>query len=271
MHEKILIADDSANIREVLQMHLETLGFGVVLADDGDRALAKIYQEEPDLVILDVMMPKQNGFQVCRKVKADPRFGRIPVILLTAKCEREDIYWGKDCGADEYLTKPFRTTELESHVKKLLTRSAEMEPKGRDHLELDMTRRLKEGERGGLCILRWDPRSLEVFQKKYGAVVYSEILTRLRVECEDFVARETSDGLVDFVETTGFRVLMSGSKDELEDLSDELCKRLTRFAHRAYSPLDRERRSVDVRDYKTGRVQKVPLLGFSPHINYFGF
>lgn len=270
MQEKILIADDSASIREVLQMHMETLGYGVVLAEDGDGALEQIYQQEPDLVILDVMMPKQNGFQVCRKVKTDPRFGRIPVILLTAKCEREDIYWGKDCGADEYLTKPFHAKELEFRVKKLLTRSTEADVQGDENLETDMTRRLERGEQGGLCILRWDPRALEVFRKKYGEVTYSEILLNLRSECERFVEEETSDGLVDFVESTGFRVLMSGTKDELEDLSEELCKRLSRYAHRAYSPLDRERKSVEVRDYKTGRVQKVPLLSFLPHINHFG-
>ena len=76
MPGKILVADDSANIREVLQMNLETLGYEVVLAADGDQALKQIYQERPDLLILDVMMPKQNGFQICRKVKADPQHGR---------------------------------------------------------------------------------------------------------------------------------------------------------------------------------------------------
>src|SRR5213592_4131689 len=120
MPAKILIADDSPNIREILKMSLETDGYSVVLAEDGEQALAMVTDEKPDLVIIDVMMPKVNGFQVCRRVKTERTTHDVPVIMLTAKSAQQDVYWGKDCGADEYLTKPFSTKELVKTIDRLL-------------------------------------------------------------------------------------------------------------------------------------------------------
>src|SRR5262249_58180041 len=107
-----LTADDSPNIREILKISLEADGHTVLLAEDGEQALSQVVQEKPDLLIMDVMMPKVNGFQVCRRVKTDPATHDVPVIILTAKTAQQDAYWGKDCGADEYMTKPFSTQEL---------------------------------------------------------------------------------------------------------------------------------------------------------------
>ncbi len=85
MPGKILVADDSPNIREILKLSLETDGYTVVLAEDGDQALAMVEQEKPDLVIMDIMMPRVNGFQVCRRLKGDRATHDLPVIMLTAK------------------------------------------------------------------------------------------------------------------------------------------------------------------------------------------
>jgi DNA-binding response OmpR family regulator len=112
MSDRILVADDSQGIREFLQMTLESLGYSVTLAEDGESALDRIDKAQPDLMIIDVMMPKVNGFQICRRVKSNPETRETPVILLTARVQEEDVFWGHDCGADEYITKPFKTERV---------------------------------------------------------------------------------------------------------------------------------------------------------------
>jgi len=267
---KILIADDSANIREVLQMNLETLGYEVVLAADGDQALERIYQDRPDLLILDVMMPKQNGFQICRKVKSDPQRGGIPVILLTAKSQREDVHWGKDCGADEYITKPFSAAELEGLVERLLARQAASAARSTGSIEDEMKRRRAAGGRGGLCLLRWEPRAIDVFRKKYGEVRYAEGLQKLRKEAENFTESEGKEGRVELSDITGFRVLLSGEREGIGNFSESLGRRLSRIARDLYDEEDRERKQIQIRDFKSGRVESVPLLSFTSEVSYYG-
>ena len=269
MTGRILVADDSANIREVLQMSLETLGYEVLTAADGDQALQTIYRDKPDLLILDVMMPKQNGFQICRKVKADPDRAVTPVILLTAKSQKEDVYWGRDCGADEYVTKPFSAKELEGTIEKLLLRRETARRGGALNFDDDLQRRRAAGEEGGICLLHWDPRAMDVFRKKYGEVRYREGLDRLRKEGESFVQSETDGGRIEFVEMQGFRLLLSGEHEEVGELAEELCKRLTRLAREFYDASDRHRKMIPVRDFKTGETHSVPLLSFTAEVNPF--
>jgi CheY-like chemotaxis protein len=270
MAGRILVADDSPDVREVLQMNLETMGYEVLLASDGDQALERFYQERPDLLILDVMMPKQNGFQICRKVKSDPTGGNVPVILLTAKSGREDMYWGRDCGADEYVTKPFSTKELEGIVERLLARRVGTVERATGSLEDEMERRRAAGESGGICILRWDVPAMDVFRKKYGEVKYAECLDRLRKEVEGFVDSEAEEGKAEFLETMGFRILLAGERDEIESFSEELCTRLTRLARSFYLPADRQKKAIEVREFKTKLVRSVPLVSFSSELNFYG-
>jgi DNA-binding response OmpR family regulator len=269
MPGRILVADDSANIREVLQMNLETLGYEVLLAADGDQALQAVERENPDLLILDVMMPRQNGFQVCRKVKTHPRHGATPVILLTAKSQREDVYWGKDCGADEYVTKPFSAKELEDLVERLISRRPGS-PRQAGSLEDEMQQRRAAGDSGALGVLRWNSRAMDVFRKKYGEVKYSEALETLRREAGSFLDAETENSRLEFVDTYGFRVLLEGGRDETADLCEELCTRLSRLARSLYDGTDREREEIQIRDFKTGRMESVPLVSFTAEMSYYG-
>ena len=117
---KVLIADDETNIRNILDFTLHAEGFDVVAARNGDDAYTLALGEQPDLVILDVMMPGTNGFETCRRLKADRRTARIPVILLTARGSREDRRTGGDAGADAYVTKPFSPGKLIAAVQDLL-------------------------------------------------------------------------------------------------------------------------------------------------------
>jgi DNA-binding response OmpR family regulator len=121
MIAKILIAEDEANIRQGLIATLESEGYGVTAAADGAQALRLFAQEKFDLVVLDVMMPKTSGYDVCRELRA--RGSRIPVLFLTAKGEEIDKVVGLKLGADDYVTKPFGIHELIARVEALLRRS----------------------------------------------------------------------------------------------------------------------------------------------------
>lgn len=122
---KVLIADDETNIRNILDFTLHAEGFDVVAARNGDDAYTLALGEQPDLIVLDVMMPGTNGFETCRRLKADRRTARIPVVLLTARGTRDDRRTGEDAGADAYVTKPFSPGKLVAVVQDLLgTRSS---------------------------------------------------------------------------------------------------------------------------------------------------
>ena len=117
---RVLIADDETNIRNILDFTLHAEGFDVVAARNGDDAFTLALGEQPDLVILDVMMPGTNGFETCRRLKGDRRTARIPVILLTARGSREDRRTGDEVGAEAYVTKPFSPGKLIAAVQDLL-------------------------------------------------------------------------------------------------------------------------------------------------------
>ncbi|MGE5174681.1 MAG: response regulator transcription factor [Betaproteobacteria bacterium] len=115
---KILIADDSLAELQLFQQTLQSTGHTIVTVMDGEAAEEKVKSEKIDLIILDVIMPKKNGFQVCRDIKTNDQFKNIPVIMVTSKDQESDKFWGMKQGADEYLTKPFKPEDLVKAVKK---------------------------------------------------------------------------------------------------------------------------------------------------------
>ncbi len=117
---KILVADDDKNIAELLRLYLEKEGCSVVLAGDGDEAVAKFASESPDLVLLDIMMPKLDGWQVCREIR---KKSNCPIIMLTAKGETFDKVLGLELGADDYVVKPFDSKEILARIKAVLRRT----------------------------------------------------------------------------------------------------------------------------------------------------
>ena len=117
---KILVCDDEPSILNILEFSLVSEGYQVVAAADGDRALALAASEDPDLVILDVMMPRRTGIEVCRLLKQGRETAHIPVILLTARGRREDREAGQQAGADSYITKPFSPQRLLEKVQAIL-------------------------------------------------------------------------------------------------------------------------------------------------------
>ncbi len=136
---KILVADDDRNICELLRLYLEKEGFTPVIAEDGEQALAVFDAEKPALVLLDVMMPRLDGWQVCRELR---KKSHCPIIMLTAKGEVFDKVLGFDLGADDYVTKPFEAKEVIARVKAVLRRCGVEEEKRRvvefDGLSINM-------------------------------------------------------------------------------------------------------------------------------------
>ena len=120
MAKKILIADDEQNIVISLEFLMKREGYEVSIANDGEEAVARIRAELPDLVLLDVMMPKKSGFEVCQEIKADPALQSVRILMLTAKGRDTEVAKGLALGADAYMTKPFSTKELVERVRSML-------------------------------------------------------------------------------------------------------------------------------------------------------
>lgn len=120
MSHKILIADDEPNIVISLEFLMKREGFQVAVANDGEEALAKVDSFKPDLLLLDVMMPKKSGYEVCEALRADPSRAGLRIVMLTAKGRETEVAKGLAIGADAYITKPFSTKDLVAKVKEML-------------------------------------------------------------------------------------------------------------------------------------------------------
>lgn len=123
--KRILVVDDEPGITATLRARLEASGYEVLLASDGESGLQQAREEKPDLILLDIMLPKRDGYSICRLLKFDNRFQHIPVIMLTARTQERDRSLGRKTGADAYVTKPFDTAQLLDTIRRLLDARAD--------------------------------------------------------------------------------------------------------------------------------------------------
>ncbi|MGH2485568.1 MAG: response regulator transcription factor [Ktedonobacterales bacterium] len=121
---RVLIVDDDAFIARIVRMKVEQLGYEVETAGDGEEGLRKALELHPDLILLDLMMPRMNGLEVCRRLRAEPAGRDIPVVMLTAKAQERDVEAGFAAGANDYLVKPFSPRELQARMRAILSRTA---------------------------------------------------------------------------------------------------------------------------------------------------
>lgn len=119
---KIVIAEDEPDIRDLITFTLRFAGFEVIAGANGEEGYELAKREKPDLVVMDVRMPKMTGYEACRKIKADPEIAHIPVIFLSAKGQESEIQTGLDAGAEEYLLKPFAPGDLTERIRAVLAK-----------------------------------------------------------------------------------------------------------------------------------------------------
>lgn len=117
---RVLLIEDEPDMVEAVRIRLEANDYGVITASDGSEGLNKARTVKPDLIILDVMLPKMDGFTVCRMLKFDEKYNKIPIIMFTARTQQADLAQGKEMGADAYITKPFKSEELLAKIRELL-------------------------------------------------------------------------------------------------------------------------------------------------------
>lgn len=123
--KKILVVEDEPDLRELLKMNLESAGFDVSTAADGREGMQKALEEKPNLIVLDVILPLMNGYEICRELKKeDSAMKSTFVLLLTARGQQADRFWGMYCGADEFLTKPFDMDALIRKIQGFLAKAA---------------------------------------------------------------------------------------------------------------------------------------------------
>ncbi len=161
MAKKILVVDDEIRVVTVIQKRLESVGYDVITAMDGNEALMKARSENPDLILLDLILPKLNGYQVCAILKRDKLFKQVPILMLTARSQERDVDEGMRVGADAYMIKPFKNEILLDQIERLLTKVEEKKTKAlRDKAEQDKEvgeKLVKEAERMG--VLRKEDKS----------------------------------------------------------------------------------------------------------------
>jgi DNA-binding response OmpR family regulator len=121
-NKTILVVDDEPDVAQLLSLILKADGYNVLVAGDGQEALEKARKGSPDLILLDVMLPKMDGYRVARMLKFDENFRHIPIIMLTAKIQEKDKKTGLEMGADDYMTKPFEVPKLQQKVREILAR-----------------------------------------------------------------------------------------------------------------------------------------------------
>ncbi|MFQ6102855.1 MAG: response regulator [Candidatus Glassbacteria bacterium] len=121
--KKLLVVEDEADLREAIKFDLEMSGYEVYSAEDGIKGLKLAREKKPDLLILDLLLPRMDGYRVCRMLKVDEETGKLPIIMLTAKAGKQDEKLGLESGADLYMTKPFEPEKLLENVKLLIQRT----------------------------------------------------------------------------------------------------------------------------------------------------
>ncbi|WP_243357945.1 response regulator [Fundidesulfovibrio terrae] len=173
--ESVLIVEDDEDILQLLEYNFRNAGFEVTTAGDGLDALAKIRRQRPDLVLLDIMLPGADGFEVCKNIKRDPKTAQVPVIMLTARGEEVDRIVGLELGADDYVVKPFSPRELILRARAVLKRlgsdSAPKQVLRRDGLSVDLDAHRAESQGTEIALTATEFKLLAELFKSQGRVL----------------------------------------------------------------------------------------------------
>lgn len=267
MADAVLIVDDDADIRRFLGLTLRHDGFDVHEAVDADDALDQARRVEPDVILLDVMMPGIDGYEVCRRLRADPRTQETPVILLTAKGRAEDKIRGLDVGADDYVVKPFDPEELVARVNSVLRRSRALRDvspltglPGNKRIDAELRRLVAEPGQG-FAVLYADLDDFKVYNDHYGFMRGDEVL-RYTAEVVR-AALEHHPSPRNFLGHLGGDDFIAVTAPELvDDVCDEVCRAFDDGIQKFYDTEDAERGYVEAVD-RYGERRRVPAVSIS--------
>ena len=263
---RVLIVDDDEDIRAYLEVTLELAEFVVLQAADGLTALDLAREEQPDLVVLDVMMPGLDGLEVLRRLRADARTNHLPVILLTARAQADDTVAGLERGADDYVTKPFDAEVLIARIHSALRRADLQRARnpltglpGNEPIQRSLAARLAGDDPYALLYVDLD--RFKPFNDHYGFLRGDDALRSL-AELLRGVARDLGDEETFIGHVGGDDFVLLVRPDRAEAMADEICRRFDAHAPTLYDAEDREAGSIEVAD-RRGVPARYGLLSVS--------
>ncbi|TAM77492.1 response regulator [bacterium] len=262
----ILVVDDDKNIRKIIAANLELAGYRVLAASSGLAALELLDVQMPDLILLDVMMPVMDGYEVCRRVRSRPLGTHVPVIMLTAKGESEDKVLGLDAGADDYITKPFGPAELLARVKAKLRRMAvdsTLQPltrlPGNLAIEEAIKRRVASGEKWAILYLDLD--NFKAFNDVYGFMHGDEAIKLVATVVVDAVREHGGEG--DFVGHIGGDDFIVATQPRYVDaVCNAVIQTFDARIRTLYNERDLRQGYIETRD-RRGTLNRYPIMSLS--------
>jgi diguanylate cyclase (GGDEF)-like protein len=266
MPETILVVDDDPDIARFVEVNLRSAGYDVSVASDGEQALEKAAALRPDLVLLDVMMPRIDGFEVAQRLRRNPQTASTSIIMLTAKALSTDKVLGLTAGADDYIIKPFDPIELLARVKGTLRRAKEMRNlspltglPGNIRIQEEIERNVRDDR--PFAVLYCDLDNFKAYNDEKGFVRGDRLIQA--------TARIIQDAVVEFAGTDGFVGHVGGDDfvavvppESAEDIATRIVERFDGDIHEFYEREDIKRGYIEVEDRK-GEMQKLPLAGVS--------
>jgi diguanylate cyclase (GGDEF)-like protein len=263
----ILVAEDDPNIRHVLSFQLESAGYKVLPTEDGEQALQLLERETPDLVILDVMMPRLDGYATCRRIRAQRRLNHIPVIFLSAKDTTDARVEGLVEGANDYLPKPYSQAELLLRVKNLLQWSRmqrESNPltglPGNRAIESEVQHWMSEGR--PFAFMYVDLDHFKAYNDFYGYRAGDDVIRYLaNVLAESIEEAGDPSDFVGHVGGDDFVVISVPGRAEA--IAETIIRRFKAHIPEYYRPVERARGYVEVESRRHSRIEKFPLLSLT--------
>ena len=266
MTETILVADNEPDILRFVEVNLRLEGFEVLLATDGEDALRQVIDHLPSLILLDVMMPKMDGFEVCRRVRADPRTTHIPVIILTAKSMTVDKVVGLTAGADDYVLKPFDPMELVARVRTTLRRAQDLRGSspltglpGNHRIEQEIARRLAEGEH--IAVAYVDLNDFKAYNDHYGFLRGDDVIV-LTADVLRGALADHADGRAFLGHIGGDDFVFVCPPEDVPGICADVVSTFDLRVRDLYSPDDLERGYVEVVD-RQGNVQRYQVTSIA--------
>jgi diguanylate cyclase (GGDEF)-like protein len=266
MMNRVLVVDDDPDIARFIEVNLRTQGFEVHLASDGVEALERAREVLPDLVLVDVMMPRMDGFQVVDRLRSEPRTANVSIIMLTAKALTADKVLGISTGADDYIIKPFDPVELVARVKGTLRRAREMRAMspltglpGNPRIQEELSRRIEAGEQ--FALLYADLDYFKAYNDHYGFLRGDEALRAVGRIVQD-VALETGGTSVFVGHLGGDDFVLVSPVEMAQTLCARIIERCDREIPLLYDDEDRKRGYIEVQN-RQGRTERFRPLSIS--------